>query len=83
MDMCKAWADQKQCGVEEGLATGIKEGEALKLISQVVKKVKKGLTAEEIADIFEEEMDLIQQIYNVVEENPDFTTKEIYQKMKN
>ena len=36
MDMCKAWADHVQ--------RGVREGESLKLISQVMKKIKKKLS---------------------------------------
>ena len=53
--MCKAWEDQKNEGRELG--------ERQKIISQVVKKIKKDKSVEEIADDLEEKEMVIAPIY--------------------
>ncbi len=60
MDLCKAWADHKE--------SGIKEGELLKLIEQVMKKVKKGNTPEQIAEMLEESPETVKNICNYIEQ---------------
>ena len=74
MDMCKAWYDRRQHGIEDG--------EKLKLISQVTKKIKKGLSAKEINDFLEEDNSLIQKIYDAVSANEDAEPKEILKIIK-
>lgn len=74
MDMCKAWVDQKQSGIEEG--------ESLTRIRLIMKKIKKGLSLEETADMLEEEPEVIREIWDAVNANPGLNEKEIYQKIK-
>jgi len=50
----------------------------LKLIRIVKKKVLKGITAEDTAEMLEEPLERIQQIYNVIREHADWTEDEIY-----
>ena len=64
MDMCKAWADHKEAGRREG----IKEGELIKLVELVMKKLKKGNTQEEIADMLEEKPETVRTICECVEQ---------------
>lgn len=57
---------------------GIKEGEILKLIVQIQKKIQKNKTLIQIADDVEEAAGTIEPIYEVIKENPDKTKEEIY-----
>ena len=52
----------KAIGLSEGKAIGIAEGEKTKLASLVKKKLEKGNTPEEIADILEEDVNIIKEI---------------------
>lgn len=54
-------------------------GEALTLITQVQKKIKKNKELSKIADELEEEEVIIQPIYNMIKKYPGKNTKEIYQ----
>lgn len=74
MDMCKAWYDRRQHGIEDG--------EKLKLISQVTRKIKKGLSVKEINDFLEEDISLIQKIYDAVSANEDAEPNEILKIIK-
>lgn len=51
-----------QIGIERGLQQGLQRGLQLKLIEQVKKKLKKGLSIAEIADMLEESEETIQKI---------------------
>ena len=66
VDMCKALteliADGKQEGREEGREEGKQLGKDEKLRELVVKKVKKGLSVSEIADVLEEDEEAIGKI---------------------
>lgn len=62
---------------EEGLETGRSEGEMLKLISQIQKKVLKGKGVEEIAEDLDEEIGYIQEIYDVVIQNKEGSREDI------
>lgn len=53
---------------DEGKAIGFSAGERSKLVSQVKKKLEKGNTPEEIADIFEEDVELIRDIVKEITE---------------
>lgn len=57
---------------------GVKEGEILKLIAQVQKKIQKNKTLIQIADDVEEAAGTIEPIYEMIKENPDKTKEEIY-----
>ena len=62
MDMCgglKALLEEKE---NEGREEGREEGRDLLLRSQVEKKVRKGYSAEEIAEMLEEEVQVIAAI---------------------
>lgn len=51
-----------QIGIERGLQQGLQRGLQQKLIEQVEKKIKKGLSIAEIADMLEESEETIQKI---------------------
>lgn len=77
IDMCKAIDDM----IEDGRI----EGEGKKLISQIQKKMAKNMNAKEIADIFEEELSVVEKICNIIQEHPEYTVDEIwrtYQRME-
>ena len=58
VNMCEALEEMYNDAIKEGMEAGTKR----KLIEQVMKKVKKGLSAEEISDIFEEDTEIIKKI---------------------
>ena len=49
-------------GIEEGRKEGIELGEYKKLREQVEKKLKKGLSASEIAEMLEENIDKVEEL---------------------
>ena len=65
-------------GIQEGKILGKKEGEILKLIMLIQKKMKRGDTQEKIVDDQMEDEGVINPIYQLVQENSDKTTEEIY-----
>lgn len=62
---------------EDGVEIGRNEGEMLKLISQVQKKVLKGKNAEEIAEDLDEKVEDIRKIYDVVLQNKENSREDI------
>ena len=65
-------------GIQEGKILGKKEGEILKLIMLIQKKMKRGDTQEKIVDDLMEDEGVINPIYQLVQDNSDKTTEEIY-----
>ena len=57
----------KAQGIELGKSQGIEFGERRKLIEMVYKKIKRGKTVEEIADDLEEDIEVINPIFNEIE----------------
>ena len=69
-------------GLEEGLEQGLEQGEKLQLIRQVIKKLQKGNSVEETADMLEEEPENIRKIYEIVATMaPDYDVEKIYKKL--
>ena len=68
-------------GIEQGIERGITQGENLKLIMQVQKKIKKGDSITKIADDLVEDEIVISPIYKMVKEYPEDTEKDIYQRL--
>ena len=66
INMGNAWEDHRLSGIREGLRQGEYKGTTLKLIDQTIKKVKKGYSVEQIADMLEEPIDTIQPIYDTI-----------------
>lgn len=59
-----------------------KNGEEIKLIKQISKKILKGMSAEEIAESFEEPLDYVKEIYDIaVKYAPGYDVDEIYHEL--
>lgn len=69
-------------GHEQGLKEGLKEGELLKLITQARKKYDKGKSPAETAEALEETVETIQDIYQVIEQNPDKSDSDLLEIFK-
>ena len=63
------------------LDAAINQGEILKLILLIQKKIKKGDSISKIADDLVEDEMTITPIYKIIQEYPDDTEKDIYQKL--
>ena len=73
----------KAQGIELGKSQGIEFGERRKLIEMVYKKMKRGKTVEEIADDLEEDIEVINPIFNEIEKvGLDKSLEEIIKKVK-
>lgn len=71
-------------GREEGRKEGRKEGYREALVSIVIKKLQKGMSAEEIADFLEEDVLTIQRIYDIANTYaPEYDIEKIVQKLGN
>lgn len=70
---------QMQSAKRIGRKEGKKEGEILKLITQVQKKIARGDSLEKIADDLIEDETVIKPIYQLVQGNPNKTEDDIYQ----
>ncbi len=61
---------------------GRREGEAGQLILQVIRKFQKGKSVEETAEDLEEDISVIEPIYDAVKESaPEYDVEEIYRKL--
>ena len=81
--MCEAlkelFADDFKESELKGRNAGRTEGAASKIIEKVIKKHQKGYTAEDTADMLEEPVSRIRQIYDVIEKSsPDYDAETIY-----
>ncbi len=69
-------------GMKQGIESGIKRGEMQKLILLIVRKLKKGKTAEVIAQELEEEEAVINKICEAAQEMaPEYDIEKIYMKL--
>ena len=68
-------------GRKEGLEEGRKEGECKKLIRQVRRKTEKGMTPERIASDLEEELPLVQLIYDAILADRDADDEAVYKSL--
>lgn len=66
-DMCKAIEDMKEDARQEGRQEGREEGKLANIIALVCRKLKKGMQADGIAELLEEDYRLIQQICEAAE----------------
>lgn len=57
----------RELGMEQGIAQGIEQGEIRTLVNLVIKKLQKGFSVSDIADIVEESESKIQQIADFIE----------------
>lgn len=72
-----------EVGINKGLEQGIAQGENRKLVTQVCKKLKKGLGVSEIADVLEETEETIQRICDVAEKYaPDYDVMSILRELE-
>ena len=89
--MCEAlrelFADDLRESREEGITEGRNvgklegklEGAASKVIEIVIKKYKKGCSVKETADMLEEPINLMRQIYEMLDQyTPDYDVEKIY-----
>lgn len=65
-------------GREEGIQQGLQRGAFLERIRKIQKKAKKGLSAETIADMLEEERIFVEEIMKILKDNPDADVEKIY-----
>ena len=70
-------------GLAQGISQGLEQGLELKLIDNIIKKVKKYKSIDQIADELEESVDDIRLKYNAVIENKGKTAEEIYSILQN
>ena len=70
-------------GRRERREEGRKQGEVLKLIMMVKKKIENGDSVAKIADDLLEDADVIEKIYDIVKENPEKTREEICEILMN
>jgi predicted transposase YdaD len=70
----------RQEGRVEGRAAGRAEGEYLKLICLIRNMMAKNFSAEKIAELFEEDLGLVQRIIDLVKAHPDATDEAIYER---
>jgi len=69
--------------INEGREEGREEGRCKNIISLVLRKIRKGYSAIEIADILEEDKNVVQKIYDAaVAESPDYDIEKIYRRLK-
>lgn len=68
-NIIRAFEDEREEGREEGMIQ--------KLVSQVRKKSSKNIPVLEIADMLEEDETVIRQIYDLLQEHPDWEDKQI------
>ena len=67
-----------QKGMEAGIEKGMEEGRQKGKIELLIKKYKKGYTAEEAADALEEKTSIVQQIYDIIGQYaPDYDIEKI------
>lgn len=81
-EMCEALRELMKDEIEKELENKLEQGEKLQLIRQVIKKLQKGNSVEETADMLEEEPENIRKIYEIAATMaPDYDVEKIYQKM--
>ncbi len=81
--MCEALRELMKDEIEKELENKLEQGEKLQLIRLVIKKLQKGNTVEETADMLEEEPENIRKIYETAANMaPDYDVEKIYQKLQ-
>ena len=61
---------------------GREEGQQIKLIQLIRRKLEKGKTPEMIADDLEEEVGVVRMMYDTIRNNPDADDEAVYQSLK-
>ena len=78
----QGYKEGEKQGYKEGEKEGYREGEEKKLIGLICKKMKKNCSAEEIADLLEEDKEKVEAIYNtVLNFAPDYNIEKIWRKL--
>ena len=67
---------------EEGREQGIEQGRTIHMIQLIQRKLKKGLTPEEIAEALEESLENVERIREAIERCESEDAAEIYRFMK-
>lgn len=81
-EMFEALRELMKDEIEKELENKLEQGEKLQLIRQVIKKLQKGNSVEETADMLEEEPENIRKIYEIAATMaPDYDVEKIYQKL--
>lgn len=81
-EMCEALRELMKDEIEKELENKLEQGEKLQLIRQVIKKLQKGNSVEETADMLEEELENIRKIYEIAATMaPDYDVEKIYKKL--
>ena len=81
--MCEALRELFADDLRESELRGRNAGKIESVIQKTIKKYKKGCTVEETADMLEESVGMIEQIYNLLNEYaPDYNVEEIYQALQ-
>ncbi len=76
--MCNLSDLVEERGIEKGIEKGIEQGTELKLISLVLKKLKKSCTVSQIADALEEPEEKISQIMKIAQKYaPEYDERKI------
>ena len=76
INMGNAWEDHRLSGLREGL----QEGTVLKLIDLTYKKIRKGCSVAQIADMLEESVETIQPIYDIITSmSGSFNAEKVYE----
>ena len=74
--------DKYEKGWDDGRIEGKAEGETSQLILLVIRKLQKGKSVEETAKDLEEDVSVIEPIYNAVKASaPEYNVEKIYQKL--
>lgn len=82
-EMCEALRELMKDEIEKELENKLEQGEKLQLIRQVIKKLQKGNSVEETADMLEEEPENIRKIYEIAATMaPDYDVEKIYKKLQ-
>ena len=76
-NIIKAFEDERAEGEAIGRAEGEARGELRKVISLTRKKVSKNMSAEEIADMLEEDIHLVVRICDALKKHPDWDDEKI------
>ena len=81
--MCEALKELFADDLRESREQGIIEGRNAGKIELIIKIYQKGYTAEATADMLEEPVSQIRQIYDVIEKNaPDYDAETIYKQLR-
>ena len=77
--MCEALRELFADELVECKEKGMEQGAMLKLISQIRKKQQKGIPSAEIAELLEEDVELVHKIYQIIQEHAEYTDEEVCQ----